>query len=83
MRSLLWNWVERTLWEELVISNVGFNPKNVRVMVVFLEGDIANFALAALVLLNLDHSGVKCDCDNPRTDYEFQTGNISWDEISK
>ncbi|MEW6417727.1 MAG: hypothetical protein AB1480_06360 [Nitrospirota bacterium] len=77
------NWVERTLWEELGISNVGFNPKNVRVMAVFLEGDIANFALAALVLLKLDRSELNAIIDkHPRTDYEFQDWTfISWDEI--
>jgi len=45
------NWVERALWEELGVSPDGFLPDNARIMAVFLEGDIANCALAAIVTL--------------------------------
>lgn len=77
------NWVERALYEELGVSYDGFSPKNVRVMAVFLEGDIANCALATIVILKHTRLELNDIIDkHPRKDYEFQDWDfIHWDNI--
>lgn len=48
------NWTSRALWEELKLGGENFLSGNIRVMAVNLEGDINNFALATIVVLNLN-----------------------------
>jgi hypothetical protein len=83
--SFALNWVNRALWEELGIAGEGVRPENIRVMALFLEGEIVNVALATVAILKYDKSELNAIIDkHPRTDYEFQNWDfMSWDEIPK
>ncbi len=64
-KDIVLNWVERALKEELGISNDDFAPSNVRVMAVNLEGDINNFAIVTIVVLNYDSQQLDAKLKNP------------------
>lgn len=69
------NWVRRALDEELGISNEDFVPENVRVLAVNLEGDINNFALATIVVLNIDSQQVDAKIKIPKRSDSVEMSN--------
>lgn len=48
------NWGKRLLWDELGLDSSAYHPDNLRVLSVFLEGDILNISICAYAELNLD-----------------------------
>ncbi|MCL4537354.1 MAG: hypothetical protein M1610_07175 [Nitrospirae bacterium] len=84
-KDCILNWVKRALWEELGISNEDFSPENVRVMAVNFEGDINNFALATVVVLNYDSKQLDAKLNDPlKIDREFEKwAFMSCDNIPK
>lgn len=71
-------WGKRALLEELGITEDVYDPLNLRVLSVFLEGDILNVGLTGHVVLNIASDQLRRIIRSlPRADYEF----TAWDFI--
>jgi len=69
-------WGERALLEELGITENVYDPRNLRVLSVFLESNILNMGLCGHVFLNIPSEQLSRIIRSlPRADYEF----TAWD----
>jgi hypothetical protein len=65
-------WAVRMLREELGLESTHVSADNIRVSGVFLESDVLNCSLAALVTLNVDRASLEAIIRrHPRQDYEY------------
>ena len=76
--SAVQHWVVRALEEELALTKTRYSLENVRILSVFLESNILNISICALVRLDIDHRELSQIIRVlPRKDYEF----TEWDYL--
>lgn len=82
--SVIACWVARALGEELGVRRAEATGGDVRILAVFLEADILNVAIAALVTLDLDRERLDGTIRGwPRKDYEFGDWDfIAWSDLA-
>lgn len=82
--SAVQHWVVRALEEELGLTTMKYSLENVRILSVFLESNILNIGICAIVRLDIDH----CELSQiiqalPRKDYEFTEWDyLDYDEMA-
>lgn len=76
-------WGKRFLAEELKVTDQDYDERALRILSVFLEGDILNCALCAVFPLTMTEFELDKFMKNPKIDYEFVDWKFwSWREMS-
>ncbi len=71
-KGVVKRWAQRLLLEELAVEPRDYDIRNLRLLAVFLEVDLMNCSLAAVLRVNLSSAELKDIIETmPRTDYEF------------